>query len=101
MAMASQSTSVKQAVVEATAELPASILAEYPALATFTGRDGECINRSSHDHTVQQGTPSSCPGSVPMCSICIGEIECDDPITTLPCGHCYHSTCVHNWLRHS
>ena len=101
MAMASQSKDVKQAVIEACAALPADVLEDYQALAMFSGRGGDLRKRTSDDQAVQPGSRSLGPESMNTCAICIGEIECDDPITALPCGHCYHSTCVHIWLRQS
>ena len=36
----------------------------------------------------------------PRCTICLDEYEPSvSHITTLRCGHTFHSTCVHSWLR--
>ena len=36
----------------------------------------------------------------PRCTICLDEYESTvSHITTLHCGHSFHSTCVHSWLR--
>jgi len=119
MAMASQSNDVKLAVTEACAALPTDRLEDYQELAMFTGRGGDHHAAVQQQQQADWGTkvmrflkgeswacqppaPRSLgPDSVNMCAICISEIEGDDPITELPCGHCYHSTCVHSWLRQS
>ena len=33
------------------------------------------------------------------CSICLEEYQSGEEVKTLPCLHCYHSTCVDHWLR--
>ena len=109
MAMSSQSAHVRQAVTEAAAALPANTLANYPELALFVGRGGHKPNSHPPATSVRQGgtsvrqggglSPSL--GSAPHCAICLDEIECDQPTQALACGHCYHESCINNWLRHN
>jgi Ring finger domain len=33
----------------------------------------------------------------PHCSICLGEYEDDEELSTLPCGHIYHDECIGSW----
>jgi len=32
------------------------------------------------------------------CCICMCEFEPGERVTTMPCGHCYHSSCIKQWL---
>ncbi|OHT14942.1 hypothetical protein TRFO_14584 [Tritrichomonas foetus] len=32
------------------------------------------------------------------CSICLSQIEADDPTMTPPCGHTFHRACLHRWM---
>ena len=34
------------------------------------------------------------------CSICLGELEESEELTTLPCKHIFHKECIHGWLVH-
>ena len=34
------------------------------------------------------------------CSICLGELEESEELTTLPCKHIFHKDCIHGWLVH-
>ena len=34
------------------------------------------------------------------CSICLGELEESEELTTLPCSHIFHKSCIHGWLLH-
>jgi hypothetical protein len=33
------------------------------------------------------------------CAICLAEVQLDDPITSLPCGHRFHSACIMRSLQ--
>jgi hypothetical protein len=33
------------------------------------------------------------------CSICLAEVQFDDPITSLPCGHRFHTECIQRSLQ--
>jgi len=37
-------------------------------------------------------------GSV-QCSVCLEVYDTGDMLTTLPCGHYYHNTCIIPWLQ--
>ena len=43
--------------------------------------------------------PSGEPESSAECSICIGEYLEGESLTTLPCGHEFHTECIHRWLN--
>jgi hypothetical protein len=34
-----------------------------------------------------------------ICPICIEEYAAGDKVVTMPCGHEFHKTCIHPWLR--
>ena len=36
-----------------------------------------------------------------ICPICLEAYEEQDLLVTMPCGHQYHKTCIHPWLRNS
>jgi hypothetical protein len=33
------------------------------------------------------------------CAICLAEVQSDDPITSLPCGHRFHTECIQRSLQ--
>ena len=41
-------------------------------------------------------TPSH---ELPTCGICLDDHAMGDEICTLPCGHIFHSHCIHSWLQ--
>lgn len=34
-----------------------------------------------------------------MCAICLGELEVEDMVKEMQCGHCFHTPCLDEWLR--
>ncbi len=36
---------------------------------------------------------------LPTCGICLDDHAMGDEICTLPCGHIFHSHCIHSWLQ--
>ncbi len=38
-------------------------------------------------------------GKIESCSICLSVFEPDDLVSTLSCGHLYHSSCISEWLQ--
>lgn len=38
-------------------------------------------------------------GQIESCSICLAVFEPDDLVSTLSCGHLYHSSCISEWLQ--
>ena len=36
-----------------------------------------------------------------ICSICLEAYKEQDLVVALPCGHQFHKTCIHPWLRNS
>jgi len=91
MAMSSQSAHVKQEVIDAAVALPDDTLEHYRELAIFVGR-GEHMPCGTLANDAFVGLRA--------CAICTEEIECDQPTRALPCGHCYHYSCVTDWLRY-
>lgn len=37
--------------------------------------------------------------SLSLCIVCLSEYSPGDVLTRLPCGHCYHQSCVTQWLQ--
>lgn len=35
------------------------------------------------------------------CSVCLGELELDEEVRKLPCGHVFHRPCIDSWLGRS
>jgi hypothetical protein len=35
------------------------------------------------------------------CSLCSTEYQTDERVGVLSCGHCFHSSCIKEWLRHT
>ena len=71
---------------------------EYKALP----RDQRESQRRSSYGSVAQGDivakPSTGGGDEePHCSICLGEYEEGEELSTLPCGHIYHNDCIGSW----
>jgi hypothetical protein len=43
---------------------------------------------------------SCCAGEEPeSCAVCLNDLEDDDLVRRLPCGHGFHKACVDKWLR--
>lgn len=62
---------------------------------------------TSHDYippdnfSISLGSQTDTPGSLgggDSCAVCLEAIENDDEIRGLKCGHCYHQTCIDQWL---
>jgi E3 ubiquitin-protein ligase RNF115/126 len=34
-----------------------------------------------------------------QCAICLAEVQSTDPVTSLPCGHRFHTECIQSWLQ--
>ena len=34
-----------------------------------------------------------------QCAICLDKVQSTDPITSLPCGHRFHTECIMRWLQ--
>jgi len=91
MAMSSQSAQIKQKVMNAAEELPDDIFDHYWELSLFLGRGG----RDPHCAIANDAGVGML-----ACAICTDEIESDQPIRRLPCGHSFHYCCVTDWLRY-
>jgi hypothetical protein len=39
------------------------------------------------------------PVSEPSCAVCLCEFEWSDTLRRLPCGHCFHRSCIDKWLK--
>jgi hypothetical protein len=37
----------------------------------------------------------------PDCRVCLGEYQTDERVGVLNCGHCFHSSCIKQWLKNS
>jgi hypothetical protein len=50
------------------------------------------------NHTLVSVRQNNIVGANMMCAICIDQFAINDTITTLPCFHEFHSTCIDPWL---
>ena len=38
-------------------------------------------------------------GQETQCAVCLRDYEEDDVCSMLPCGHSFHSPCIHEWIK--
>jgi hypothetical protein len=72
--------------------------AKWKKITYKSSRDKNESNNGSYG-SVAQGDATK-PGSgdeEPHCSICLGEYEEGEELSTLPCGHIYHDECIGSW----
>ena len=65
-------------------------LVELGSMAVSTGLKKKQLDR--HGPRPYQG-PAESP-----CAICLEELRVGDPTLTVVCGHCFHHTCIVQWL---
>eukprot|EP00928_Gymnodinium_smaydae_P021180 TRINITY_DN18244_c0_g1_i1.p1 TRINITY_DN18244_c0_g1~~TRINITY_DN18244_c0_g1_i1.p1 ORF type:complete len:343 (+),score=67.53 TRINITY_DN18244_c0_g1_i1:88-1116(+) len=50
-------------------------------------------------HSKLQRQSSNEDGGFAVCAICLDDFRGQDLVTRLPCGHVFHPTCAHRWIR--
>lgn len=92
---------------EAAAQLPRASYAQLRAAgagAGVCGSSGGGGAGGAASGARQDGVPTEAgedagAGEEEQCPVCRLELEDNDELTVLPCGHYYHPDCVGEWLR--